>query len=76
MPVIQGIDILLFLLSLLLFLLLLLLLLLKTLSSTTSSQKTTIATGHKLGTLVAHRPLQCLKVVWAPNIKAQGPQGP
>ena len=54
MPVKQGIDILLLLLSLLL------LLLPKTLSSTTFSQKTTIATVHKLGTLVAHRPLQCL----------------
>ena len=70
MPVKQGIDILLLLLSLLL-------LLLKTLSSATSSKKkTTIATGHKLGALVAHRPPQCLLVVWAPNIKAQGPQGP
>ena len=73
MPVKQGIDVLLLLLSLLL---LLLLLLLKTLSSATSSKKTTIATGHKLGALVAHRPLQCLWVVWAPNIKVQGPQGP
>ena len=72
MPVKQGIDILLFLLSLLL----LLLLLLKMLSFEASSKKTTIATEHKLGTLVAHRPPQCLWVVWAPNIKAQGPQGP
>ena len=72
----QSILLLLSLLLLHLLLLLLLLLLLKMLPSVTCSKKTTIATGLKLGTLVAHRPLQCLWVVWAPHIKAQLPQGP
>ena len=57
MSVKQGIDILLLLLSLFL---LLRLLLLKMLSPVTSNKKTTVATGHKLGALVAHRPLQHL----------------